>query len=71
MRYDIGNQKVPEMPNLRKGTECIILLLLQTSKDMHESLVPMFSPSLANTLVTQNFSTLTSVGRLRSVRSSS
>ena len=46
MRYDISNQKAPEMPNLGKGTECIKFLLTQASKDMHESLVPMLFPSL-------------------------
>ena len=35
------------MPNLGKGTECIRLLLSQTSKDMHEPLVPMAIPALA------------------------
>ena len=44
MRYDISNQKAPEMPNLGKGTECIKFLLTQASKDMHEPLVPMFFP---------------------------
>ena len=34
------------MPNLGKGTECIRLLLSQTSKDMHEPLVPMLFPIL-------------------------
>jgi hypothetical protein len=34
------------MPNLGKGTECIKLLLSQTSKDMHEPLVPMLFPIL-------------------------
>jgi len=34
------------MPNLGKGTECIKLLLSQTSKDMHEPLVPMLFPVL-------------------------
>ena len=47
MRYDITTNKAPEMPNLGKGTECIKLLLSQTSKDMHEPLVPMLFPSLA------------------------
>ena len=46
MRYDISNQKAPEMPNLGKGTECIKFLLTQASKDMHEPLVPMLFPSL-------------------------
>ena len=46
MRYDISKHKVPEMPNLGKGTECIKLLLSQDSKDMYEPLVPMFFPSL-------------------------
>ena len=44
MRYDISNQKTPEMPNLGKGTECIKILLSQASKDMHKPLVPMFFP---------------------------
>ena len=46
MRYDISNQKAPEMPNLGKGTECIKFLLTQASEDMHEPLVPMLFPSL-------------------------
>lgn len=46
MRYDISKPTVPGMPNLGKGTECIKLLLSQASKDMHESLVPMFFPAL-------------------------
>ena len=46
MRYDISKRKAPEMPNLGKGTECIKLLLSQTSKDMHEPLVPMLFPVL-------------------------
>ena len=46
MRYDISNQKAPEMPNLGKGTECIKFLLTQASKDMYEPLVPMLFPSL-------------------------
>ena len=44
MRYDISKATAPAMPNLGKGTECIRLLLSQTSKDMHEPLVPMFFP---------------------------
>ena len=46
MRYDISNNKAPEMPNLGKGTECVKLLLTQASKDMHEPMVPMFFPVL-------------------------
>jgi hypothetical protein len=34
------------MPQLGKGTECIRLLLTQTSKDMHQPLVPMLFPVL-------------------------
>jgi hypothetical protein len=34
------------MPTLGKGTECIKLLLTQTSKDMHTPLVPMLFPVL-------------------------
>jgi len=44
MRYDISKATAPAMPNLGKGTECIRLLLSQTSKDMHEPLVPMLFP---------------------------
>ena len=46
MKYSINNKTAPKMPTLGKGTECIRLLLSQTSKDMHESLVPMLFPSL-------------------------
>ena len=47
MKYDITKKSAPAMPNLGKGTECIKLLLSQTSKDMHEPLVPMLSPILS------------------------
>lgn len=46
MKYDITKQSAPQMPNLGNGTECIRLLLSQTSKDMHEPLVPMLFPVL-------------------------
>ena len=46
MKYDITKQSAPQMPTLGKGTECIRLLLSQTSKDMHEPLVPMLFPVL-------------------------
>ena len=46
MTYDITKPTAPTMPNLRKGTECIKILLSQASKDMHEPLVPMFFPIL-------------------------
>ena len=46
MRYDISKATAPAMPNLGKGKECIKILLSQTSKDMHEPLVPMLFPSL-------------------------
>ena len=46
MKYDITKQTAPQMPTLGKGTECIRLLLSQTSKDMHEPLVPMLFPIL-------------------------
>ena len=41
MRYDITKPTAPKMPYLRKGTECIRILLSQASKDMYEPLVPM------------------------------
>ena len=46
MKYDITKQSAPAMPTLGKGTECVRLLLSQTSKDMHEPLVPMLFPIL-------------------------
>ena len=46
MKYDISKATAPKMPNLGKGTECIQILLSQTSKDMHEPLVPMLFPVL-------------------------
>ena len=46
MRYDISKPIAPKMPELKKGTECIKLLLSQASKDMHEPLVPMLFPPL-------------------------
>ena len=46
MKYDISKATAPAMPNLGKGTEIIKLLLSQTSKDMHEPLVPMLFPIL-------------------------
>ena len=46
MSYDITKPTAPKMPTLGKGTECIKILLSQTSKDMHEPLVPMLFPIL-------------------------
>ena len=46
MIYDISKATAPAMPHLGKGTECIKLLLSQTSKDMREPLVPMLFPIL-------------------------
>ena len=46
MKYDITKQTAPKMPKLGKGTECIKILLSQTSRDMHEPLVPMLFPPL-------------------------
>ena len=46
MKYDISKTTARAMPALGKGTECIKLLLTQTSKDMHEPLVPMLFPAL-------------------------
>ena len=46
MKYEISKATAPAMPNLGKGTEIVKLLLSQTSKDMHEPLVPMLFPSL-------------------------
>ena len=46
MKYDISKATAPAMPKLGAGTNCIRLLLSQTSKDMHEPLVPMIFPVL-------------------------
>ncbi len=46
MTYDISKASAPKMPNLRKGTDCIKILLSQVSQDMHEPLVPMLFPIL-------------------------
>ena len=46
MNYDITKHTAPKMPTLGNGTECILLLLSQASKDMHEPLVPMLFPPL-------------------------
>ena len=42
MKYDITKSSSPKMPELGRGTECLKLLLSQTSKDMNEPLVPIF-----------------------------
>ena len=46
MIYDISKDTAPQMPTLKKGTECIKILLSQVSKDMREPLVPMLFPVL-------------------------
>lgn len=46
MKYDISKPQSPKMPDLGRGTECLKLLLSQSSKDMYEPLVPMFFPIL-------------------------
>ena len=46
--YDITSTTAPKMPSLGKGTECIKLLLSQTSKDIQETLVPMLFPVLGS-----------------------
>ena len=44
--YDITKLSAPKLPTLGNGTECIKILLSQTSKDMHAPLVPMLFPVL-------------------------
>ena len=44
--YDITKLSAPKMLTLGNGTECIKILLSQTSKDMHEPLVSMLFPVL-------------------------
>ena len=63
MRYDISKATAPAMPTLDKGTECIRLLLSQTSKDMHDPLVPMLFPILGAHISGGEFQYLTLFGR--------
>ncbi len=64
MKYDITKPTAPEMPSLNgNGLEAIKLMLSQTSKDMHEPLVPMFSLYLAHMSALLNFNTQTSLGK--------
>ena len=63
MKYDITKQSAPKLPTLGNGTECIKLLLSQTSKDMHEPLVPMLFPIFGHIWAVRNFNTPTSVWR--------
>ena len=46
MKYNISESHSPKMPILGKGTECIKLLLSQTSKDTNQPLLPMLFPIL-------------------------
>jgi len=63
MTYNIFDRVAPAMPKPSKVTEIIKLLLSQTSKDMHEPLVPMLFLPWEPMWVVLNFSILTSVGR--------
>ena len=55
MKYDITKPISPKMPELGRGTECLKLLLSQTSNDMHEPLVPMFFPILGSHMIGVKF----------------
>ncbi len=55
MKYDITKHSAPKMPTLGNGTECIKLLLSQTSKDMHEPLVSMLFPVLGAHIIVADF----------------
>ncbi|MCQ2300770.1 MAG: hypothetical protein MJZ81_11665 [Bacteroidales bacterium] len=65
MKYDITKSSSPKMPELGKGTECIKLMLSQTSKGMNQPLVPMLFPILLLICQEQNFSIRTKIGRNR------
>ena len=56
MKYDITTKAAPKMPNLGKGTECIKLLTGQTSKDMHEPVVPLLFPPTCSTCMRRGIS---------------
>ena len=61
--HDITKHSAPKMPTLGKGTECVKLLLSQTSKDMHEPLVPMLFSVLGAHVRGTEFHIPTSFGR--------
>ena len=63
MKYDISKKSAPKMPTLGKGTECIKILLSQTSKDMHEPLVPMLFPVLSAYISVEEIQYSDSLGR--------
>ena len=65
MTYDITKATAPAMPQLGKGTECIRLLLTQTSKDMHQPLVPILFHVLGAHISGADFSIPTSLRRRR------
>ncbi len=46
MKYNISKPTPPAMPNLGKSTKYLPFLLLQSSKDMHQSLVTKHFPIL-------------------------
>ena len=41
VEYNISKSTPPGMPNLVRGTKCMLFLLLKVSKDMHQSIVPI------------------------------
>ena len=59
MKYEISKATALAMPNHGKGTECVKLLLLLTSKGMNSPFIPMLFPLLAHISAAQNFSILT------------
>ena len=41
MEYNISKSTPPGMPNLVRGTKCMLFLLSKVSKDMHQPIVPI------------------------------
>ena len=41
MKYNISKSTPPGMPNLVRGTKCMLFLLSKVSKDMHQPIVPI------------------------------
>ena len=41
MKYNISKSTPPGMPNLLRGTKCVLFLLSKVSKDMHQPIVPI------------------------------
>ena len=53
--YDVTKQTAPKGPRLGKGLEAFNLLISQTSKDMHDPLLPLLSPVIGTRISNAEF----------------